>query len=178
MEKLKISETREKELKLELKALREKIVAASSMRSATVVEEKGLFRNSGANTLSMDIERWSSQINEILYVLEHAEVVKIDLESDDKHVALGDLVEIQISYAEGPMEDMAVQISGEVNIPGVDRITYQSPLAKALLGKEVGERFVQTKSSTVPTSFEGVIYRITKARDLMKVDPNKTYVLK
>jgi len=178
VKKIKISEIEERELRQEVENLEAMINDINSSHGSLAAEEKGLFHNPAARIAAMDLERWIARKDEILNILARAEVVKIDTTSDNMEVEIGDIVNLDICYEGMSPRTINVQIAGEVSIPEVKRVTYDSALARAILGKKVEEKFESSNTDKLAKSFVGVVREITKAKDLTKEENQKVYMLK
>lgn len=176
MKKLKISEVEKRELEQELERLCAMIDETNSSHGNLAAEEKGLFNNPAARIAAMDLDRWIGRRTQILDILANAEVIKINVESDNMEVEIGDVVTLNICYEGMNPRCMSVQIAGEHNDQNVKQLTYDSALAQAILGKKAGEQFESYKTDKLAKTFMGTIETIVKAKEL--TDTKSAYVLK
>ncbi len=181
MKKIEITETKVLELQKELQELEERINDAKGEHGAAAQEEGGLFRNPASHTISHDIIRWTREKEKIMDILASATIIKIDMESDERTVEVGDIVATQIAYENEEPEELRFQIDGLISIPNVINVTFASPMGKALRGKKVGEAITLRKSQGSPTEADGIITGIVKARDLEsqmgEIEGKKPYTL-
>lgn len=138
MATFKLSEERYEALKKELEYLetvREKEVAEQIKEARSFGD---LSENSEYDEAKTEQGKLYSKIAEIKNVLENAEVIKD--ETDTNKVSLGatvKVVEIE-NGAEGESEEYKIVGSQEAN-PMMGMLSEESPIGKALIGKGVGE---------------------------------------
>lgn len=182
MERMEITEIQACALKAELQELEKMIMEARGEHGKAALEEGGLFRNPASHTISHDIIRWIKEKERIEEVLNNAVIIKINMESEEMIVEVGDIVLAQMTYEGEEPEKLKFQIDGPYKVEGVVNVTIASPMGKALRGKKVGEKIMLRKSLGSPTEADGVILGIVKAKDLEPTIGNfeskKPYVLK
>lgn len=181
MEKIEMTEAEIKRLKVELEILEEQIRETRKEHTETLRDKQNLLNNSMISLLSQDIERWERRANLLREKLAHAIIVKVDKNSDEMVIDIGDIVEAKITYeGKNPMQ-LKLQIDGEDKIPGIMNVTFSSPIATALRGKKVGDTFTLEKSATCPTNAEGTILGLLKAKDFKssigESETKKPYIL-
>ena len=177
MKKLKISEAQERELREELKKIQAEINVMTGGQRDAAKDEKEPFGNASIiNTLN-DIERLLGKSRELMFILENAEVVKVDMESEKECVEFGDFVSVDISYNGQQARNIYIHITEGETAKGVSRATFDSPIAKSLLGKTVGDTFKQQAEKNT-MSFEGKILEIVKAKDLVAENETKRQMIK
>ena len=182
MKIVQITEVRARALQAELQELEQKIAEAKNEHGRAAREEGGLFKNFASHTASQDIARWTADKARIEELLNRAEIVKINVESDEDTVEIGDVVKVKIAYEGEDPEELKFQIDGLRHISEVVNVTFESPMGNALRGKKVGEPFSLKRSLGRPTEADGTILGIVKAKDLEtkigETEFKKPYTLK
>lgn len=135
------------ELKAELEALRVKRVETAD--AIRVARELGdLSENAEYQTARQEQERNDGRIDEIEHILANVEVIK---GGKGKSVSLGSTVTLK--HAKG--KELVLQVVGTIEAdPMAKKISDESPIGKALLGKKEGEEV------EIVTPAETTTYRI------------------
>ena len=120
------------ELKAEKEALLKKRVETAE--AIKVARELGdLAENAEYQSARQEQERTDGRIEEIEHILANAEVIKA---TKSKQIVLGSTVTLK--HPAG--KDVTLQIVGTIEAdPAVQKISDESPIGKALLGKKEGE---------------------------------------
>jgi transcription elongation factor GreA len=119
------------ELQAELAALKAKrIVTAEAIKVARELGD--LAENAEYQSARQEQERTDSRIDEIEHILANVDVIKA---KGTKQVGLGSTVTLK-----GGKRDMVLQVVGTIEAdPLAQKISDESPIGKALLGKKEGE---------------------------------------
>lgn len=119
------------ELKAELAELKVKLVEViDNIRTAR--DQGDLKENAEYHAAKEDQERIDNRMAEVMHILANAEVVK---RSSTSSVGIGNSVSVKLGRK---MVTYHIVDSVEAN-PAESKISDQSPIGKALLGKKVGE---------------------------------------
>jgi transcription elongation factor GreA len=134
------------ELNAELEALRVKRVETAE--AIKVARELGdLSENAEYQSARQEQERNDGRIDEIEHILANVEVIK---GGKGKSVGLGSTVTLK-----GSKKDLVLQVVGTIEAdPLAQKISDESPIGKALLGKKEGD------DVEIKTPAETTIYRI------------------
>lgn len=143
-----ITEQGKKDLEAELKGLVDSRGEVAD-EIATARENGDLSENAEYTAAREKQARVESRIAEIEEILDGAQIISSD--GDDK-VSLGDQVTVSLDDKE-----MAFNIVGAIEAdPLNDKISHESPLGSALIGKKVGD------TATVKTPKGEKVYKIVK----------------
>lgn len=131
------------ELKAELEAL--KLRRIDTAEAIKVARELGdLAENAEYQSARQEQERNDSRIDEIEHILANVEVIKA---KGGKLVGLGSTVTLK-----GGKRDLVLQVVGTIEAdPLAQKISDESPIGKALLGKKEGDDVQITTPSDVTT---------------------------
>lgn len=181
MKKIEITEAEARKIEAIIKSLESKIAQTRVEHGEVLNDRRDSYRNAVSSLLSQDMERWASRARALRAQLEHATIIKPDMNSNEMIVDIGDVVETKITYEGKEPMQLKFQIDGFNRIPTVMNVTFSSPIGTALRGKKVGESFTLEKSLGCPTNAEGIILGLVKAKDLelslKEVDAKKPYTL-
>lgn len=135
------------ELTAELQAL--KIKRAETAEAIKVARELGdLAENAEYQSARQEQERNDSRIDEIEHILANVEVIT---SKGKKQVGLGS--KVTLTNAKG--REMILQVVGTIEAdPLAQKISDESPIGKALLGKKEGENV------EIKTPAETIVYKI------------------
>lgn len=126
-----------KVLKQELKNLTEEKRPQVVARLERARNEGDLSENSDYIAAKEELEFLDGRIDELKYVVDHAEVIDTSKIPDDQ-VALGTIVTLQVNG-----ETHEYEIVGEWEAdPMKKKISPKSPLGQQLVGKNIGEKVV------------------------------------
>lgn len=119
------------ELKAELEVL--KVKRVETAEAIKIARELGdLAENAEYQSARQEQERNDGRIDEIEHILANVEVIKA---SKGKSVGLGSTVTLK-----GGKKDLVLQVVGTIEAdPLARKISDESPIGKALLGKKEGE---------------------------------------
>lgn len=119
------------ELKAELEAL--KVKRIETAEAIKVARELGdLSENAEYQSARQEQERNDGRIDEIEHILANVEVI---MANKSKSVGLGSTVTLK-----GGKKDLVLQVVGTIEAdPLAQKISDESPIGKALLGKKEGE---------------------------------------
>jgi transcription elongation factor GreA len=133
------------ELKSELDAL--KIRRVETAEAIKVARELGdLAENAEFQSARQDVERNDGRIDEIELILANFEVIKT---KGSKQISLGSTV-----TPKGGKKDMVLQVVGTIEAdPLAQKISDESPIGKALLGKKEGDE-VEIKTPAASTVYK------------------------
>jgi transcription elongation factor GreA len=133
------------ELKAELEALKVRRVATAE--AIKVARELGdLAENAEYQSARQEQERNDSRIEEIEHILANVEV--ITAKKGGKQVSLGSTVTLK-----GGKRDLVLQVVGTIEAdPLAQKISDESPIGKALLGKKEGDN-VEIKTPNDITTY-------------------------
>lgn len=173
MEIRQISEQEEKNLKNELEELKGKIRGLKNEKKDFQTVENELFKTLDIGSSLFDIVRWEKRIREILHILNHSTVIKIDMASDTPKVEVGDLAAVEVIYEGREPRNMKFLIDNPKELPSVKNISIASAMGEAILGKEIGEHFSSIGDKN-QYSFEGVVTGIIKAKDLEQLEASES----
>jgi transcription elongation factor GreA len=129
------------ELKTELEALKVRRIATAE--AIKVARELGdLAENAEYQSARQEQERNDGRIEEIEHILANVEVIK---SSGSKQVGLGSTVTLK-----GGKKDLILQVVGTIEAdPLAAKISDESPIGKALLGKKEGDEVeIKTPADT------------------------------
>ncbi|HSX42558.1 MAG TPA: transcription elongation factor GreA [Candidatus Saccharimonadales bacterium] len=129
------------ELQTELDAL--KVRRVETAEAIRVARELGdLAENAEYQSARQEQERNDGRIDEIEHILANVEVIK---SNGKKQVGLGSTVTLQ-----GGKKDMVLQVVGTIEAdPLAKKISDESPIGKALMGKKEGDDVeIKTPSDT------------------------------
>lgn len=134
------------ELKAELEVLRVRRVGTAE--AIKIARELGdLAENAEYQSARQEQERNDGRIDEIEHILANVEVIK---SKGTKQVGLGSTVTLK-----GGKKDLVLQVVGTIEAdPIAQKISDESPIGKALLGKKEGE------DVEIVTPAETMTYRI------------------
>jgi len=120
------------ELNTELEALRiKRVETAEAIRVARELGD--LAENAEYQTARQEQERNDARIDEIEHILANVEVIKGG--KDKKTISLGSTVTLH-----GGKKDLVLQVVGTIEAdPLASKISDESPIGKALLGKKEGD---------------------------------------
>lgn len=123
-------------LQKELKTLKDEKLPQAIDRVAKAREFGDLSENSEYHAAREDHAWIQGRIEELEGILTHAQVVTISDGGDNSSVAIGCQVEIEVN---GSTHMFSIVGEWEAD-PAAKKISHQSPLGLALLGKKVGDR--------------------------------------
>lgn len=134
------------ELKSELEAL--KVKRVETAEAIKVARELGdLAENAEYQSARQEQERNDGRIDEIEHILANVEVIKV---AKGKAIGLGSTVTLK-----GGKKDLVLQVVGTIEAdPLAQKISDESPIGKALLGKKEGD------DVEIKTPVETTVYRI------------------
>lgn len=138
------------ELKTELEGL---VARRGEVADAikTAREQGDLSENAEYHAAKDEQQNLESRVSEIEYILANVEVIAKPSGKGDK-VQLGSTVELK-----GPKGNKQFQVVGTVEAdPLVGKISDESPIGKALLGKKIGEEV------EIVTPAETIVYTVAK----------------
>ncbi len=121
------------EMRAELTALQEKrILTADAIKSARELGDLG--ENAEYQTARAEQERTEGRISEVEHILANASIIQTPKSS--KQVSLGSTVTLKNSKG----KELVLQVVGPIEAdPLAKKISDESPIGKALLGKKEGE---------------------------------------
>lgn len=153
--------------KLKADLLRAKVTLEALLKQRQKMIETGehLFEESYFSLLEQEIDICKQEIAGIISELNNTSVLKIEIALDMK-VQSGDIVSVLITYKGEPSQKMRFQIDGESIDPDIVLVTSNSPIGKALLGKEKGESFSVKEDENSPVSVGGFVRDIQKSKHL------------
>lgn len=123
------------ELQAELKELKDKKLPKAIKRVATARELGDLRENAEYHAAREDHAWIQGRIEELEAIVQNARVVE-DNETDADAVGIGKTVKVQVN---GHEQEFHIVGEWEAN-PMEKKISHESPLGKALVGKKVGEK--------------------------------------
>jgi transcription elongation factor GreA len=138
------------ELETELKALiAERSAVADRIKTAR--EFGDLAENAEYQSARQEQEKNESRIGEIEHILQNADVIKVP--TNDSAVELGNNVKLESKNG----KSKEFQVVGTVEADPLNgKISDESPIGKALLGKKVGEEI------EIKTPAETTVYKIAR----------------
>ncbi len=112
--------------------LKKRVETAEAIRVARELGD--LAENAEYQSARQEQERTDGRIEEIEHILANAEIIKT---SKSKQVVLGSKVTLKHPHG----KEMTMQIVGTIEAdPAVQKISDESPIGQALLGKKEGEK--------------------------------------
>jgi len=135
------------ELKLELEAL--KVKRVETAEAIKVARELGdLAENAEYQSARQEQERNDTRIDEIEHILANVEVIRA---VKGNAISLGSTVTLK-----SPQKELVLQVVGTIEAdPLAKKISDESPIGKALLGKKEGDNV------EIKTPADTTVYRIT-----------------
>ncbi|HSX16022.1 MAG TPA: transcription elongation factor GreA [Candidatus Saccharimonadales bacterium] len=137
------------ELRTELAALLAKrVVTAEAIKVARELGD--LAENAEYQSARQEQERTDARIDEIEYILANVDLIRA---KGGKLVALGSTVTLK-----GGKKDMVLQVVGTIEAdPLAQKISDESPIGKALLGKKEGDDVeIKTPAETLTFKIAGI----------------------
>lgn len=132
----------------ELLAAKKKKVSGDNVPSIWQSEDV----NSDYLTFQEDLSLLDARLNEYELILKNAEIIKPPKKQERGIVILGSRVTVQVD--DGQMDEFEIVGTTEAN-PSTGRISNESPVGSAFLGKRIGE-------AVEVSSPKKTVYRITK----------------
>jgi len=105
-------------------------------RLATTRVPGELVENNDYNQAKQDLAFVEGRISELEEILARAEVIKKNHSGDHRRVGLGCQIEVEVNGRNNVFHLVGEWEADPLN----QKISYESPLGKALLGKKVGEK--------------------------------------
>ena len=109
---------------------------AKRLRAA--IEQGDLSENADYITAKEEQAFLEGRIRELEFVLNNAIIID-EIEQNLEEVGIGDRVTISIKEEDGETEETYHMVGPKEADPTKGRISYESPIGKALLGRKVGE---------------------------------------
>ena len=141
-----------KEIKKEFKTLEGLRSAKVNGDVPKILESEDL--NSEYLSFQEDMDFLETRLAELKDIIKNAKMIKIPPEKDQNVVALGATVDLEINKSDN--DELKIVGTLEAN-PSLRKISNESPVGKALIGRAIGEEVVV--SSPVKT-----VYKIKKIR--------------
>ena len=143
----------------ELKKEHDELVAFEHSKSLgeeapKILESEDL--NSEFVSFQEDIGFLRSRIDELRNILDHHELIKNPTKSAQNAVGIGAKVKIDVN---GQKDEFVIVGTLEAN-PALGKISNESPVGKALLGKKVGEEFTLASPAKATYKIKGIKYEI------------------
>ncbi len=104
-----------------------------------------------------DIGFLRSRIDELKNILEHHEIIKNPAKTVQNIIGLGAKVKVDIN---GEKDEFVIVGTLEAN-PALGRISNESPVGKALLGRKIGDEVVITTPVKTAYKIKGIKYEIS-----------------
>jgi len=104
-----------------------------------------------------DIVFLRSRINELKNILEHYEIIKKPSKEKQTFVGLGAKVKIEVA---GKSDEFMIVGTLEAN-PSLGKISNESPVGKALLGRRVGDEVIISSPIKTVYKIKGIKYEIS-----------------
>jgi transcription elongation factor GreA len=104
-----------------------------------------------------DVGFLRSRIDDLKNIIEHHELIKIPEKSAQKTVLIGAKVKIE---ADGHKDEFTIVGTLEAN-PALGRISNESPVGKALLGRKVGEEVVICSPTETTYKIKNIKYELS-----------------
>lgn len=95
-----------------------------------------------------DVERLDGRISELDYMLKNFEIICPPLKNQKNVVCIGAKVLLEV---DGSVDEFEIVGTFEAN-PLLGKISNESPVGRALLGRKIGEEFIM--SSSIKTSYK------------------------
>tara|TARA_Y100000310_G_scaffold253580_1_gene260452 strand:- start:312 stop:791 length:480 start_codon:yes stop_codon:yes gene_type:complete len=105
-------------------------------------------------TFQEDMSLLETKLNELELILKHIELIKVPVKKDRSAVSLGAHITVEVD--DGQIDEFEIVGTIEAN-PSLGRISNESPVGSAFLGKKMGEE-------VVVSSPKKTVYRITKIK--------------
>ena len=103
-----------------------------------------------------DVGFLRSRIDELKNILEHHELIRIPAKDKQGVVGLGAKVKIDV---DGQKDEFLIVGTLEAN-PALGKISNESPVGRALLGKKIGEEVVVFSPAKTTYKIKGIKYEI------------------
>ncbi|HAZ28515.1 MAG TPA: transcription elongation factor GreA [Candidatus Magasanikbacteria bacterium] len=144
-EKQYLSQEKFDQLKKELKHIKETLLPDLAKRIDDARQMGDLSENAEYHQAREEMSWTQSRVKEIEYILQNSELIKTTTHGTHV-VAIGSTVELQM----GKITKQFTIVGAQEADPLAGKISNESPLGQALLGKKVGERV----SLTVPAGLQ------------------------
>lgn len=143
-------------LKKEYKDLKKLRLAKNSMEAPKILESEDI--NSEYLSFQEDLNFIESRINELEHIFKNAELIKLPKKEKRNVVDLGATVTLEES--DGTINEFMIVGTLEAN-PSEGKISSDSPVGKALLGKKVGEEIIITSPIRIPYKIKKIKYQLS-----------------
>lgn len=136
-EKLVITKKGLKDKKSRLKELQE-VIKPQALNELSLARSQGdLSENADYDAAIKRTQEIENEINQIKYIIDHAEVIEEASESQANTVRLG--VKVKIKNLSNKETYTVVIVGSSEAKPLENEISNKSPIAQAILGKQVGD---------------------------------------
>lgn len=104
-----------------------------------------------------DISFLERRLTELENILKNAEIIKVPPKEEQDKIYLGATVEVEV---DGRLDEFMLVGSLEAN-PSIGKISNQSPVGKALIGKKVGETVLISSPIKIAYKIKKIKYEIS-----------------